>query len=207
MNRGVLVLACGALARELVDLLHLHALDHVTIECLPAKLHNRPEQIPDRVRQRLAVVVEQYDHVLVGYADCGTGGLLDAVCEQFGVERLSGAHCYEFFAGRDRYAALHGDDPTAFYLTDYLAKHFDRLIYEGLGIAEHPELRSMYFGNYTRVVLLHQTDDPAVFEAARRAAQRLDLPLEVIEAGYGDLETELVQFVAAPARRQLEVTT
>lgn len=198
--QGVLVIACGALARELRDLTQIHDVGDVTVECLPAQLHNRPEKIPGLLRARLEAAQHAYDHILVGYADCGTGGLLDAVCEEFGVERLPGSHCYEFFAGHQRFAAINDDDPTAFYLTDYLAKHFDRLIMDGLGITAHPELRDMYFGNYTRMVLLAQTGDPAVDAAAEEAAARLGLPLERVETGYGELETSVLSFVDVPSR-------
>ena len=186
-GNGVLVIACGALARELRAIVETNRLSAVTIECLPAQLHNSPDRIPDAVRARLEAAVERYDRVLVGYADCGTGGLLDRVCEEFGVERLPGAHCYEFFAGLDRFPQINDADPTAFYLTDYLARHFDRLVYEGLGIAAHPELRDMYFGNYTRLVLLAQTGEPAVLAAAEAASERLGLPLQVLYVGYGEL--------------------
>ncbi len=198
--QGILVIACGALARELRDLTQIHDVGDITVECLPAQLHNRPEKIPGLLRTRLEAAKHAYDHILVGYADCGTGGLLDAVCEEFGVERLPGSHCYEFFAGHQRFAAINDDDPTAFYLTDYLAKHFDRLIMDGLGITAHPELRDTYFGNYTRMVLLAQTGDPAVDAAAEEAAARLGLPLERVETGYGELETSVLSFVDVPSR-------
>jgi hypothetical protein len=194
-GRGVLVLACGALVRELTDIAGLHQLDGVSIECLPASLHNRPEHIPDQVRARLAMACDQYEKVLVGYADCGTGGLLDRVCEEFEVERLPGAHCYEFFAGAARFAAVNDPDPTAFYLTDYLARHFDRLIYQGLGIADHPELRDMYFGNYTRMVLFAQRGGAEVLGYAAAASERIGLPLEIIETGYGELESTVLAAV------------
>jgi len=198
--QGILVIACGALARELRDLTQIHDVGDITVECLPAQLHNRPEKIPGLLRTRLEAAKHAYDHILVGYADCGTGGLLDAVCEEFGVERLPGSHCYEFFAGHQRFAAINDDDPTAFYLTDYLAKHFDRLIMDGLGITAHPELRDTYFGNYTRMVLRAQTGDPAVDAAAEEAAARLGLPLERVETGYGELETSVLSFVDVPSR-------
>lgn len=211
-GQGVLVLACGALVRELGDIVGLHQLHDVTVECLPAGLHNRPERIPEQLRARLSAARGLYEHILVGYADCGTGGLLDRVCEEFDVQRLPGAHCYEFFAGAGRFAEIHDPDPTAFYLTDYLARHFDRLVYEGLGIAAHPELRDMYFGNYTRLVLLTQRGGTDVQAAARVASERLGLPLEVIDAGYGDLESSVVRFVHDPrsragSRERTSVTT
>lgn len=193
----VLVIACGALARELFDLLRINRFDHVSVTCLPASFHNTPDRIPEAVRAAIAEARGQYHRILVGYADCGTGGALDRVCEQEGVERLPGAHCYELFAGRDTFAALHDEEPGTFYLTDYLAKHFDRLVIQGLGIDRHPELARAYFGNYRRVVHLAQSGDVEVVEAARRAAARLGLAFEVRPTGYGDLDTA----VAAFARR------
>lgn len=191
----VLILACGALARELLDIARLHELQGVTVDCLPASLHNTPTEIPDAVRQRLDAVRHDYDRVLLGYADCGTGGILDDLCAQEGIERLPGAHCYQFFTGRERFDAIHDDDPTAFYLTDYLAKHFTRLIMGGLGIEAHPELRDLYFGNYTKVVYLAQTDDPAIEAKAQEAADLLGLAYERLDTGYGELASSVVEFV------------
>jgi hypothetical protein len=189
---GLLVVACGALVRELRDVVALHRLPGVTIECLPAALHNRPERIPDEVRRRVERARGRYERILVGYADCGTGGLLDDVCAELGVERLPGAHCYQLFAGLRRFEHVNDPDPSAFYLTDYLARHFDRLVYEGLGIASHPELADMYFANYTKVLLLAQSGSPEVLDAARSAADRLGLPLEVLHTGHGDLVPTLL---------------
>ena len=203
----VLVLACGALARELVDIGSLHDLEGVTVDCLPASLHNTPDEIPNAVRARLDVVRDDYDRILLGYADCGTGGLLDDLCAAEGIERLPGAHCYQFFTGSDRFAALHDGDPTAFYLTDYLAKHFTRLIMGTLGIEAHPELRDMYFGNYTKVVYLAQTDDPAIEKKAREAAELVGLAYERIDTGYGELESSVVDFVGRAAIRIREGAT
>jgi hypothetical protein len=201
----VLILACGALARELLDITRMHELSGVTIDYLPAILHNTPSKIPGAVRDRLDQIGGDYDRILLGYADCGTAGELDEICEADHIERLPGAHCYQFFAGCDRFDDLHGDDPTAFYLTDYLAKHFQRLIMGVLGISEHPELRDMYFGNYTKLIYLAQTDDPRIEMKARQAAADLGLLYERIDTGLGDLETVVVDFtavqlVAKPAR-------
>lgn len=189
---SVLVLACGALAREILDLVRLNDWSHVTLECLPARLHNRPELIPDAVARRLDAVAGEFDRVLVGYADCGTGGLLDRVLAERGVERLPGAHCYEFFAMRPVFETLHDAEPGTFYLTDYLARHFDRFVWNHLGLDRHPELRDAYFGNYTRVVYLSQRDSPDLVAAAEAAARRLGLRFEQHRVGYGDLETALV---------------
>ena len=192
----VLILACGALAREIRDVARLHDLDNVTLECLPASLHMTPNLIPDAVRRRLDRASGKYDRILIGYADCGTAGELVDLCAEMSAhtptEMLPGAHCYQFFAGGDAFTALHDNDPTAFYLTDYLVKHFERLVIDGLGIAAHPELQDMYFGNYTKMIYLAQTCDPVLDEKAQAAANRLGLDFERISTGYGELESELV---------------
>jgi hypothetical protein len=185
---GLLVIACGAIARELVRVVHLDRLAGVEITCLPPDLHNRPERIPDAVRARIREARHDgYDDILVGYADCGTGGLLDVVCAEEGVSRLPGAHCYELFAGAEAFASLQEDEPGTFYLTDYLVRNVDRLVFEGLGIDRHPELRDLYFGNYRRVVHLAQTDDPELDRRARLAADRLGLAYERRSTGLGSL--------------------
>ena len=189
----VLILACGALAREIRDVARLHELDNVTLECLPAILHNRPMEIPDLVRERLDRARGEYDRILLGYADCGTAGELHDIATQEGIEMLPGAHCYQFFAGEQAFDQMHDDDPTAFYLTDYLVKHFDRLIMENLGIEAHPELRDMYFGNYTKMIYLAQTDDPELDEQAQACASKLGLSFERVRTTYGDLEPAVVQ--------------
>ena len=171
------MLACGALVRELRAVFDQEGLtDVVDVDYLPAPLHNRPEQIVPAIEERLAGVGPDRP-VFLGYADCGTGGLLDAWIERTdrNVTRLPGAHCYEFFAGSDRFAELHDEEFGTFYLTDFLARHFDSLVWKGFGIDRHPELRDMYFGNYRRVVLLSQSDDPAIVEFGRAAAARLEL--------------------------------
>jgi hypothetical protein len=190
-RRSVLVLGCGALARELLTVVGQHGLDHVQVECLPANLHNRPSEIPDAVRRRLETA-DGHDEVFVAYGDCGTGGRLDAVLEEFGARRLPGAHCYEFFAGAARFAAMHEAVPGTFYLTDYLARHFDRIVWRGLGLDRHPQLITDYFGNYQRVVHLAQTDDARRTAEAEGAAQRLGLPCERVYVGFGAVEPELV---------------
>lgn len=177
-----LVLACGALVAELRAVLAANELtDAVDVHYLPANLHNRPEQIVPSLRMLIGehIVDEPERPVLLGYADCGTGGHIDAlVAEMPQLRRLPGAHCYEFFAGAELFTALHDDQPGTFYLTDFLAKHFDALVWQGLGLDRHPELRPMYFGNYTRVVLLSQATDEALIEAGRQAADRLGLVFE-----------------------------
>lgn len=195
----VLVIGCGALVRELREVAALNGSKHLEVECLPAIMHNRPERIPDAVRRRVRVAKARgaYSTIIVGYMDCGTGGLLDRVCSEEGVERLPGAHCYELYTGDDAFASLQEAEPGTFYLTDYLVRHFDRLIMEGLGISQHPELLEAYFGNYTRVVHLAQADDDRLARAAERAAARLGLRCERIVTGIGGLEGRIVELAGA----------
>lgn len=189
---STLVIACGALARELIDIVALNRLDSVTVECLPARLHNRPARIPGAVADRIARARGRFDRIFVGYADCGTGGQLDRVLEAEGVERLPGAHCYEFMATTPVFESIQNADPRTFYLTDYLVRYFDRIVIEGLGLDRHPELHDDYFGNYRRVMHLAQHDDAALEVSGRIAAARLGLTYERRVVGYGALETSLV---------------
>ena len=191
----VLVIGCGALVRELGEIAARNGGEHLAVQCLPAKLHNRPEQIAPAVRRRVraAKASGAFRTILVGYMDCGTGGGLDRVCAEEGVERLPGAHCYELYAGAGTFAGLQEAELGTFYLTDYLVRHFDRLVMRGLGISEHPELLEMYFGNYIRVVHLAQTDDPGRARAAEHAAARLGLRCERIVTGIGGLERPVVE--------------
>jgi len=195
-HAGTLVIACGALARELLEITRRNGLDDVTVECLPAALHNRPSEIPEAVRERIDRAREHYapEQILVGYADCGTGGLLARVCEEEGVEMLAGAHCYEFFATARRFEELQDDEVGSFYLTDFLVRHFDRIVWHGLALDRHPELRDAYFGNYTRLVYLAQTRDTSLVAAAEHAAERLGMPLHVERTTYGELEPHVVHF-------------
>lgn len=192
---SVLVIGCGALARELLDVVTMNALSNIRVECLPAILHNRPEKIPGAVRSRLEAAGD-YDRVYVAYGDCGTGGMLDRVLDEFGVERLPGAHCYQFYSGIETFDAMHEDEPATFYLTDYLARHFDRLVWQGLGLDRHPELLGDYFGNYERVVYLAQTDDPTLTAVARASADRIGLRFERRLVGHGEMAPELVRIGA-----------
>lgn len=194
----VLVLACGALAREIRDVARLHELDNVTLECLPGSLHMTPQHITPAVRARLEGRLDDFDRILLGYADCGTGGGLVDLCAELStddrpVEMMPGAHCYQFFTGGEAFLAMHDADPTTFYLTDYLVKHFERLILDGLGITAHPELAEMYFGNYTRLVHLAQVDDPVLDGKAETAAARLGLRHEKRTTGYGELESAVLE--------------
>ena len=196
----VLLIACGALAREILALREANRWTGLDLACLPAKLHNVPQKIPDAVRARVRRArAEGYDRVFVVYADCGTGGLLDRVCEEEGVERIEGPHCYSFFDGNGPFAerAEAGEEVTAFYLTDFLARQFDTLVWKGMGLDRHPELKDMIFGNYRELVYLAQTDDPALEAKARAAADRLGLAFRMRRTGYGDLAPFLARAAAA----------
>jgi Protein of unknown function (DUF1638) len=194
----LLVIACGAIAREVLAVIRLNGWENVTLRCLPGKLHNTPQRIAERVDAKLREAAAEggWDRVFVAYGDCGTGGALDRVLAAHRVERLPGDHCYAFFAGVDRWLALHEAEPRTFYLTDFLCRHFDRLVVEGLGLDEHPELLPAYFGNYRRLVYLAQTDDPALARRAGEAAAYLGLALEVLPTGLGDLRPALERAVA-----------
>jgi len=183
-----LVIACGALAWEIMALIRANGWDTIEVQCLPADWHNKPQLIPEGVREKIRAARGTFDPIFVAYGDCGTGGLLDRVLEEEGVERIGGAHCYQFFAGEEEFLALHDAEPGTFYLTDYLAKHFETLILKGMGIDRHPELEPMYFGNYRKLVYLAQTRDEAIEAKARAAADRLGLDFDVIFTGYGGLE-------------------
>lgn len=188
-----LVIACGALARELVELIEREGWDHMEITCLPAIWHNTPAKIPGGVQQKIRANRDRYDHIFCAYADCGTGGLLDEVLAEEGVERLPGPHCYATYAGQAVFAEMAERDPACFYLTDYLVRQFDHLIVEGLGLDRYPELLEIYFGNYTTLVYLAQSDDPALDTKAQQAAERLGLAFQRVRTGYGELESVLRQ--------------
>lgn len=195
---GVLLIACGALARELIAMRDRHGWD-AKILAIPAHLHNRPERIPAAVKKRLEDARQEYpyDHAIIVYGDCGTGGMLDRLLEELDVERIAGPHCYEQYAGADTFAQMMNDELGTYFLTDYIAQSFDHLIIENLGLDRYPELREMYFGNYRRVVYLQQRDDPKLLANARAAADALSLPLEVRFTGYGELETRLLEKINA----------
>jgi hypothetical protein len=186
-KRPGLLIACGALAREIMAVLDAGGLNGLDVTCLPAHLHIRPQLIAEAVRAKVRLGKQSHENVFVLYADCGTGGDLDAVCAEEGVTRIPGAHCYEFFAGAETFAAMSDAEPAAFYLTDFLVRHFDRLVYAGLGLDRYPELLDDYFGNYRRVVYLAQTKNPDLEAQAKAAAVRLGLDYEYHFTGYGGL--------------------
>ena len=187
---SVLLIACGALGREIIQLIELNNWRHFDVTCLPAKWHNTPDLIPEGVRQKIREGREKYEKIYVLYADCGTGGLLDKVLEEEGgVERIGGPHCYSFFQGNDLFAAREDEDMRSFFLTDYLAQHFDKLIWEGFGIDRRPDMVEFVFGNYEKVVYLAQAPTDALKAKAQAAAEKLGLEYEYRETGYGDLAT------------------
>lgn len=191
MRPTVLLIACGALAKEVVSLQKRNDWSHIKIQCLPAELHNRPQEIPAAVRATIEEHREHFEHIFVAYADCGTGGLLDQVLAEFGVERLPGAHCYDFFAGETVLAKLGEAEPGTFYLTDFLTRHFDRLIKKGLGLDKHPELTAAYFGNYRRIVYLSQTKSDKLKALAEEHAHYLGLEYEHKHTGLGNVEQSI----------------
>lgn len=196
-GQRVLLIACGALAREVLAPLRGNGWSHVDVQCLPAELHNRPERIPEAVRGKIRAARGLYENILVVYGDCGTSGALDALLAEEGVERIAGPHCYAFYAGQADFEACQEEEPGTFYLTDFLVRHFQRLVIQGLGLDRHPDLLPLYFGNYSRLVYLAQTDDPALRGRAMAAADRLNLKFECRTTGLG----ELGAFVASAARR------
>jgi hypothetical protein len=187
----ILVITCAAIAREVNEIKKLGQWSQMDLQAITADLHARPEKIAPAVARKIDAARDQYQHIFVAYGDCGSSGELDRVLAERGVKRLPGAHCYDFLAGRDRYQQMQEDEPGTFYLTDFLAQHFERLVIEILGIDRHPELLEMYFGNYTRLVYLAQTESPELTELARAAAERLGLRFERVFTGMGEMVPEL----------------
>jgi hypothetical protein len=188
---SVLLIACGALAREILDLKKANGWDHLDLTCLPAIYHLYPEKIIEAVREAVGKHCANYEQIFVVYADCGTGGLLKAACDELGVDMVEGPHCYSFFEGNQRFEENSGNEFTVFYLTDFLVRQFDAFVWKPMGLDKHPELRDMMFGNYTKLVYQAQTDDPALTEKAKVCAERLGLEFERRFTGYGDLQTSL----------------
>lgn len=193
----ILLIACGALAHEVLALKRLNGWDHIDLQCLPAKLHLYPRQITDAVAAAVAEHRDTYATIFILYADCGTGGILQEKCKELGVEMIAGPHCYSFFEGNDVFLARSETEFTAFYLTDFLVRQFDAFVWRPMGLDRHPALRDMYFGNYTKLVYQAQTNDPALDAKAVDCAARLGLAYERRFTGYGDLATTLSRVVGA----------
>lgn len=201
---NVAIVLCGALAREVIDIANRHGWS-VTFHGVDARAHMRPERIAPLVERKLRELIPSHDRVIVAYGDCGSGGALDDVLQRYNVPRLSGPHCYEWYAGAD-FQAIMDEEPGTFFLTDFLLRGFDGLVWKGLGLDRFPQLQGMYFANYQRVVYLAQRDDDALLERARAASARLGLPLEVRRTGYGALETRLVALMAEIGRPHYQPT-
>lgn len=192
MGETVLVIACGMLAREILAVKEQLSLDHVELTCLPAEYHYYPGRIPAAMDAAITKAKQQgYRHIFVGYADCGTGGLLDKVCEKHGVARMEGPHCFAFYQGVAAFEQVAEADMLSFYMTDFLCRQFDAFFMKPLGLDRHPELAKDFFGNYEKVVYLAQTDDPALDKVAEDAARMLGLAYERRFTGYGELATVL----------------
>lgn len=187
----VVVIACGALAKEILELKRLNGWVGLELVCLSASLHNTPRAIPLAVEEKIAKAKAEGKGVFVAYADCGTGGMLDKVLERHKVERLPGTHCYEFFSTSQVFLEMMGQEPATFFLTDFLVKSFDHLVIKGLGLDRYPELLPTYFGNYKRLVYLAQCRNEALIEKAKQAARKLRLEFEYRYTGFGDLETSI----------------
>ena len=189
----LLVIACGALAHEIVWLQRLNNWNQIELQCLDAELHNRPKLIPQKLRDKIEENLGQYQSIFVAYADCGTGGEIDRVLEEENIERLPGAHCYSFYATEERFSELAEQELGTFYLTDFLVEHFDRIMIKGLKLDRHPELRDQYFAHYTRVIYLSQRQDTELEAKAKVAAEFLGLEFRHLHTGYGDLDSSLQQ--------------
>ena len=187
----VLLIACGALAKEILELKRLNGWNHLDLTCLPAELHLYPEKIPERVELAVKEHRQSHSSIFVVYADCGTGGLLRRKCEELGVGMIDGPHCYSFFEGNQKFAEHAVEEMTTFYLTDFLVRQFDSFVWRPLGLGKHPELRDMYFGNYERLVYLAQTEDPQLDRQAEECAAKLGLEYKRRYTGYGDLAVAL----------------
>nr|WP_245453543.1 DUF1638 domain-containing protein [Aquibium carbonis] len=195
----VLVIACGMIAREVLAVKERLGLAHLELTCLPAEFHFHPDRIAPAMDAAIAKAKSDgHENIFVGYADCGTGGLLDRVCEKHGVERIDGPHCFAFYQGMAAFEAIGDSDMTTFYMTDFLCRQFDAFFMKPLGLDRHPELAKDYFGHYEKLVYLAQTDAPDLEEVAVRAAGMLGLAYEKRRTGYGDLEPALARAAAGP---------
>lgn len=193
-----LVIACGALVPEIQAVAAANGLGHLDIRAVPANWHNRPERIAPGVKRLIDRARGRYARIFVAYAECGTQGALDRLLAEEGIERLPGAHCYQFYSGTEAFAARADEDMRSFFLTDFLARHFGALVVESLGLDRNPGLRDMYFGAYERCVYLSQAPTEDLLTRARAAAARLGLAFEHRPVGYGDLERELKKLGSTP---------
>lgn len=194
----VLVIACGMIAREVLAVRERLGVDHIELTCLPAQYHYHPDRIAPEIDKAVEKArSEGYRHIFIGYADCGTGGALDRVCEKHGVERIAGPHCFAFYQGLEAFEKVMEDDMMSFYMTDFLCRHFDAFFMRPLALDRHPELIQDFFGNYEKVIYLAQTEDPELEKVARAAARLLGLEYERRFTGYGDLSQAMAQAAGA----------
>jgi hypothetical protein len=190
----VALIACGALAQPAAEIASRRGWP-LDVHPLPPLLHNQPQLIAGEVRALALSLGERYDRVVVGYADCGTYGALDTVCEELGLARLPGLHCYDVYGGAERLASYFEEQPGTYVFTDFLVRSFERTVIRELGLDRWPELRQDYFGSYTRVVWLAQEPDDELRALADAAAARLGLPLMVVDTGHAGLEQALADLV------------
>jgi len=188
------IIACGMIAREILAVNQQLGFDHIDLKCLPAEYHHHPERIaPEMDKAIIEARQEGFENIFVGYADCGTGGELDEVCERHGVERIAGTHCFSFYMGNDHYEQADDEYLTTFFITDFLARHFEAFMKRPLGLDRHPQLLEIYFTNYTRALYIAQTKDAELEQKAREAAQFMGLDYEYRYTGYGDLKSEIMR--------------
>ncbi len=189
-----LLIACGALGREIIDLIEINRWRHLDVTCLPAKLHHRPQLIPEEIRRKIRANKSQYKKIFILYGDCGTGGLLDKVLEEEGdIERIPGPHCFSFFRGNELFAKSMGEEISTFYLTDYFCQHFEKFVWEALGLDRHDDMVAFVFGNYTKLLFMPQVKNKALEQKARAIAVRLGLDYEYQFCGYGELERSIAR--------------
>lgn len=194
-SERIALIACGAIAQPSAEITEQHGWP-VDVYPLPPLLHNQPQKIAGEVRALAESLRDTYGRVAVGYADCGTYGALDGVCADLGLDRLPGLHCYDVFAGPSRTETFFEDQPGTYLLTDFLVRSFARTVEKELGLDRWPMLRDDYFGSYTRVVWLAQQPDVELHALAQDAADRLGLPLTVVETGSSGLERALEDLIA-----------
>lgn len=188
---STLVICCGAVAREILGLVRARGWEHIDVTCLPANFHNTPENLPEGIRAKIRANRARYANILVLYSDCGSGGRIQAVLDEEGVQGIGGAHCYEVFSGSDNFRRMMAEEPGSFFLTDFLARHFEKLVFRGLGLDRFPQLRETYFGQYRKVVYLAQSEDPELRTLAEAAAASINLEFEMRYTGYGEFENFL----------------
>lgn len=186
----IAVIACGAIAQPVAEIVEAHDWQ-VDVHPLPPLLHNQPHLIASEVEDLLLMLRPAYGTIAIAYADCGTYGALDEVCQRYGVRRLEGLHCYDVFGGADRVRAMFEQQPGTYVLTDFLVRSFHRTVVRELGLDQHPELRDDYFQHYTRVVWLAQAPDDELRALAAAAAEQLGLSLTEIDAGLSGLDRSL----------------